>query len=151
MIDLRTKSWLPRSHSRALGKNRPGKNCEVGQRVQGGQCGEAGRECVSTSRTGVRRVSESAWERWPVGSIRELSGAQSVSKAPWLPVEGTVLLSSLPCISCSSQAINNTYPQQPVISLWLLQQVTPQICSVYLNGSMSQMTLVNGPGQSGVL
>lgn len=88
------------------------------------------------------------------GQLAASESSQELSqclKAPWLPVEGTVLLSSLPCISCSSQAINNINPQQPVISLWLLQQVTPQICSVYLNGSMSQMTLVNGPGQSGVL
>lgn len=61
------------------------------------------------------------------GQLAASESSQELSqclKAPWLPVEGTVLLSSLPCISCSSQAINNTYPQQPVISLWLLQQVT---------------------------
>lgn len=119
IIDLRIKSKLATlSLPRALGKNRGGRGCVVGQRKQGGLCAEAGRDHVTNSRVSVRRFlriylrEEVSWKplrSWV--SASRLSGWHG----------GYIVLLSPPCTSCPPQAFsNNTHPPQPVTSLWFL-------------------------------
>lgn len=127
----------------------------VGQRVHGGLCEEAGRDHVTVTELMSHGSSESACTRRSGGSTGELSGVEAVFGDPLVASGEGAMLLPLACTNCPSQVIdNNIHPQQPVVSLGVLQQQwyhwsPPPICLVYRNDYTSQLILVNDLGQSG--